>query len=170
MKLEVNRTNHCKQRDETPTKLLGGHGLQRGLTKREVARPSSHPPDMPQEQWQHWPWAHAVWGSSPYSSHPALVSSPVRARLLAPERKQQEQDLAFTLQTLSTHGVSSVSLTEPLMILMGASKWKIAAAMQTRGGSATQVLQLHLHGLSPTLSPQGAHQVQAWLITGDICA
>lgn len=155
MKSETNRTNRHKQRYGTPTQFLRGHWLPRELTKREVARLSSHPPDMPQDQQQHQPSPQDGWGSSLCSSHPASVSSAPCAWLLAPERRQPEPHFAFTLQSPSTHGVSRVSLRELLMTLAGASKWKIAAAMQIRGRSATQVLQLHFWLVTHTESPGG---------------
>lgn len=169
MKLETNRTNCRKQRDGTPTQLLRGHWLPRELTEREVVHPSSHPLDVPLDQQHHQPSPQGGQGFSLCSSHPASLSSAPGVQLLVPKNGQQEQHFAFTLRSQSTHRVSRVSLRELLTTLTGASKWKIAAAMQIRGGSATQILQQHLCSLSPTPSPQGARQVQSWLITGGIC-
>lgn len=47
IKLETNRTHHDKQRDGTPTQLLRGHWLPRGLIERKVAHPASHPRTCP---------------------------------------------------------------------------------------------------------------------------
>lgn len=130
IKLETNRTHHDKQRDGTPTQLLRGHWLPRGLIERKVAHPASLGRASAQQQHQHQPSPWGDWGSSLCSSHLVSVSSTLCVQLLAPTCGQQEQCFTCKLQSTITHGGLRVFLREPLT---DSSKSKTAAAMQTRG-------------------------------------